>query len=459
MRIHFVGIGGEGMVGVAKLAISRGHTVSGSDTAAKQSINELRSLGAIVFNSHASSHIDSVELVVRSSGIPFDHLEVKAALGAGIQVIKRSECLGKLLREGHQKVIRIAGAYGKSSTTAMVGQILRSANLDPTIIIGAYSPQLSSHAVIGQGPYAVVESCEFDSSFLDIPGFMSVITGIEPDHLDYYQGGLEQIIETFLEFAHQSGKVIACIDNANVRNLFLPRCVVPVETYGFSSSDWAARIIDSSRTAHNDFQVLNNDVLKGTFEISLPGIHYVQNALAAVAVGYSLNIDKDSIKDGLRSYRGLSRRYEKIVNLPGVVVIDDYGHTPLEIEAVIKAVREEFPSGFLVCVPCLRQFHRTLRLLGDFASVLSKADMCVTTPIVRGLGDTKETVDTVSPGLLSKAIIRLGGVSQASYGTKEAVKKIRTVIEDSREGRIIVLTIGSGISSEILALLGKEING
>lgn len=460
MKIHFVGIGGEGMSGLAKLALSQGHEVTGSDIAPKQSLQELETLGARIFREHQPKYVHGRQLVVRSSAIPLTHVEIVAALEFGIEVIKRSQCLGRLLGNTGQKIIRIAGSYGKSTTTAMLGSILDTAGLDPTIIVGAHVHSFGSHAMIGGGQYAVVETCEFDGSFLDIPGLISVITSIEPDHLDYYRGGLPEIVKTFARFADQSnrqdGILIACTDNRNVRELFLPAYTGPVQTYGLVSGDWQAKILRvATPCGWNDFTVTYLDSCFGTFRMPFPGVHYVQNALAAIAIANHIGIGREAIGNGLQSYKGVSRRYEKIVDRDNFKIIDDYGHTPVEIQAVIKAAREEFPNGFLLCIPCLRQFHRTKRLLKDFANVFATADACAIAPIVAGLGDDRVTPSIIGPEHLASEIRLCGTVAVSGSTEKEVVTKAVEILDGTHKIPKIILAIGSGISSGIIEQLKR----
>lgn len=449
MHIHLIGIGGEGMSGLAKLALSLGHSVSGSELASKISLSELRALGADISNVHSVKNVAGADLVVRSSGIPMTHDEVVAARTAGIELIKRSECLGRLLRTTGQRVIRIAGSYGKSTTTTMLGSILRAAGLDPTIIVGAYVPTWSSHAVIGNGPYAVVECCEFDRSFHDIPGFWSVVTSIEADHLDHYTNGIVEITSAFLEFAGQTdpnGRVLVCVDNANVQKAFLSFHTRSVQTYGLGGGDWQARTVSVHGGSHFAVTFLGKEI--GTFRIEVPGRHYVQNALAAVAVARSLGASSEAIREGLENYHGVVRRYETVLKRPELTVIDDYGHTPLEIRTVLTTIREQFPNAFLVCVPCLRQFHRTRRLLSAFVEVLSEADVCVIAPIVRGLGDVDGDTISITHTDVAAELNKRGTVAYSGDTCEQVVMAINSVLEVT-PGEKVVLTIGSGVSADI----------
>ena len=457
MKIHFVGIGGEGMSGLAKLALSQRHQVTGSDISPKQSLRELETLGARIFRDHSPEYLHGVQLVVRSSGIPMTHIELVTAMESGVEIIKRSQCLGKLLGDTGQRIIRIAGSYGKSTTTAILGSILSSSDFDPTIIVGANVLSFASHAIIGKGLYAVVEACEFDRSFLDIPGFASIITSIEPDHLDYYRGGLPEIIRAFTCFANQSNKqegvLIVCTDNRNVRELFLPVYTGPVQTYGLVSGDWRAEIKVTTSRGWNDFTVTHCGVQFGTFRMLFQGVQYVQNALAAIAMANHIGISCEVIDNGLRSYRGVSRRYEKVINRDDFKIIDDYGHTPIEIKTVIEAVRREFPEGFLLCVPCLRQFHRTKRLLKEFADVFATADACVVAPIVTGLGDNNNIRSLITPEHLASEIRSHGIDTTSGFTEEETVTKAIEILGKTRKIPKIVLAIGSGISSGIIARL------
>jgi UDP-N-acetylmuramate--alanine ligase len=459
MQIHFVGIGGEGMSGLAKLALSQGYAVTGSDVVLKQSLLELKNLGAQVFQGHSVDHVRGADLVVRSSGIPQQNIEVVSAHSLNVPIIKRSEFLGRLLKETGQKVIRIAGSHGKSTTTAMMASVWQSAGLDPTVIVGAYVPAFSSHAVRGWGPYALIESCEYDSSFLDIPGASSVIIGIEPDHLDYY-GSLSGVVDAFLGFAHQTdptGIIVACADSKNIQKLFLPKCKAPIQTYGLSSGEWRAEIQHKkSFDGCNEFIVMCGGECFGSFRISFPGAHYVQNALATIAMAHFVGIAPEVIRAGLEAYKGVHRRYEKIVDRPNIKIIDDYGHTPIEISAVFSAVREEFPSGFLLCVPCLQQFHRTKHLLAEFSKVFATADACIIGPIVAGLGDTEQSVNSITSEDLAVTIRSFGGNAQSSFTPDEVVLDILNDVH-LYQTPLIILIIGSGVSAKIIERITKKL--
>jgi len=286
LKIHFIGIGGEGMCGVAQLALAQGHQITGSEIAAKRNLEELKSSKITIFKSHSPDNIKQVRLVVRSSGILMNHVEVISAQQKGITILKRSECLGMLLKDSGKYIISVAGSHGKSTTTTMLGRILEEAELDPTVIVGAEAPCFNGHVRIGKGKFIVVEACEFDRSFLDIGGNSAIITSIEEDHLDYYQGGLSEIINTFSIFSELiTDNIILCADNFAM--LLSDRYKRKYTTYGLKGGFWRAEFSNSSENGRYSFNVFQGCHFFGTFTIPIAGLHIIQNALGAIVMSVS----------------------------------------------------------------------------------------------------------------------------------------------------------------------------
>lgn len=460
MKIHFIGIGGEGMCGVAKVALSQGHIVSGSEITPKRWLAELEQLGAKIYPVHDPSNVVGVDLVVRSSGIATTHVEVLAANCFAVPVVKRARALGMILRDMNCQLISVAGSHGKSTTTTMIGRVLEAAGQDPTVVVGAYVPYFGSHARIGLGPVAVVEACEFDRSFLELGAEISVITGIKPDHLDYYQGGLPEIVDAFRQFAEltrqRDGLLVACADDEVLTAQLLPTYDGRVVTYGLDAGNWRAHCLPVRNNTYR-FSVYKQGVAFGEFSISVPGSHNVQNALAAIAVADVLGIDANLTRCGLVGYRGIHRRYEKRFVSGSVVVIDDYAHSPHEIEAVFDAVRQEFPKARLICVPCLRQFHRTRQRLSEFARAFSAAHSCVVGPIVAGLGDTEATKDSIISEAVAAAILSAGCRAVGCLDEEEVVMRVMERINDVNSELCVVLTVGSGITENIVTAICERL--
>jgi len=457
MKIHFIGIGGEGMYGVARLALAQGHQVSGSELAERSTAYRLGKLGVAVYRTHHASNVQGADLVVRSSAIHLDHVEVTAAIGQDIPLMKRSQCLGMLLQNSGSQTLAIAGAHGKSTITAMVGLILEKAGMDPTMIAGAHVPYFSDHVRIGRGPQ-VVEACEYDRSFLDLAGDWSLVTSLDLDHLDYYRGGLDELTEAFCQFIEltldrPNGRLVLCADDELVKTRLLTR-YPDIVTYGLQDGWWRAHpgnaAYSESGVMQYHFEVHRGNRTFGEFAVAVPGSHNIQNALGAIVLCDSLGVRVGDMNEALSHYHGIRGRYEKRLISSHVVVIDDYGHTPAEISATMASMKQEFDTSSVVCVYCPKQFHRTKRWLDEFAKQLMKADACVVAPIVPGLGDDESTHGLVSSFDLAQRICEMGGIAVGCQ-TVEAVRdetKIWLQIV-SKIKPDVVLVIGSGTTEEV----------
>jgi UDP-N-acetylmuramate--alanine ligase len=441
-EIHFVGVGGIGMSGIAELLVNLGYRVSGSDAKASEITERLASLGARIAVGHAAENIGSADVVVVSSAVKADNPEVAAARARHTPVIPRAEMLAELMRLRFG--IAIAGAHGKTTTTSMVAWILERAGLDPTAVIGGRLSAFGSNARLGAGPLMVVEADESDRSFLKLSPSIAVITNIDREHMEAY-GTFDRVLDAFVDFASKVpfyGAVVACIDDPNVREI-LPRLSRRVITYGFSDGADVRGLEASTdgRMGHCSvtYRIPGHPDGAGTGEISVsvPGIHNLQNALAAIAVGVELGVPFDKMAGALAEFRGADRRYQIKGTVGGVTVVDDYGHHPTEIAAVLSAARAGSPRR-IVAVFQPHRYSRTRDLLPEFGRVLSAADVTVLT-------DIYPAGESPIPGILSAAIA--DEIRKQNRGLVEAVIPIESlpahVASLAKDGDV-VLTLGAG---------------
>jgi UDP-N-acetylmuramate--alanine ligase len=384
-HVHFVGIGGIGMSGIAELLVNVGYHVSGSDARRSETTTRLSTLGVRVEIGHDARHVEDADVVVVSSAVAPDNPEVVAARNLHIPVIPRAEMLAELMRL--RVGIAIGGAHGKTTTTSMVALLLERAGLDPTAVIGGRLSAFGSNARLGRGQYMVAEADESDRSFLKLSPTLAVITNIDYEHMDAY-GSFERLVEAFRDFADRVpfyGAVVACIDDPAIRDL-IPRITRRTITYGFAP-DAAVRGIDptgdgESARCRVSYHVhgIPSGQGDGVITLQVPGRHNLQNALAAVAVGLEIGVPLDRILSALGEFRGAERRYQRRGVAGGVTVVDDYGHHPTEIAAVLQAARDGAPSR-LVAVFQPHRYSRTRDCLHQFGPSLASADIVVLTDI------------------------------------------------------------------------------
>ena len=375
LRIHFVGIGGIGMSGIAELLLNLGYRVTGSDLRLSDTTERLGRLGAEIRGEHAAANIpEDGHVVVVSSAVRPDNPEVIEAHRRKIPVIPRAEMLAELMRMKYG--IAIAGTHGKTTTTSMVATLLATAGWDPTAVVGGKLNSLGSNAKLGSGDFLVAEADESDGSFLKLSPTVAVVTNIDAEHLDYYSG-IGQIKETFLHFLNKVpfyGFDVLCVDHPNVQEL-IPALQKTYVTYGFSpQADYRADGVSPEGMA-NRFRVVRRGEILGEVLLSAPGRHNVSNALAAVAVASELGIPFDKIREGLADYRGVHRRFQIKGEREGVTVVDDYGHHPAEIRATLSAAREVWPSRRIVVGFQPHRYSRTHALFQEFVSAFHDADL------------------------------------------------------------------------------------
>jgi UDP-N-acetylmuramate--alanine ligase len=380
-KIHFVGIGGIGMSGIAEVLLNLGYKVSGSDLRESDTTERLRSLGGQIFIGHAAENLTNVDVVVTSTAVQSDNPEVIEAKRHMVPVIPRAEMLAELMRMKYG--IAIAGTHGKTTTTSMVATVLTHAGIDPTIVIGGKLNTLGSNAKLGQGQFLVAEADESDGSFLTLSPTIAVVTNIDADHLDFYTGGIEEIKDTFVSFINKVpfyGLAILCLEDRNITEI-IPRIKKRFMTYGLSSqSDLRATHVrldgfQTSFTAHYKGYRL------GDVSFNMPGAHNVLNALACTAVALELDVPFDKIQEGFAQFGGVGRRFSVKGDKNGIMVVDDYGHHPAEIRATLSAARNGWPERRLVVAFQPHRYSRTKELFNEFVTCFYDADVLVLTDI------------------------------------------------------------------------------
>ncbi len=381
-RIHFVGIGGIGMSAIAEILINQGFEVSGSDLSASQNTDYLANIGATIFFGHRKENIEDAQVVVYSSAVlPSENPETMSALELGIPIIRRAEMLAEVSRLKY--CLAVAGTHGKTTTTSMIGLILIKAGIDPTVIVGGRLADFGgTNARLGKGDWTVVEADEYDRSFLQLFPTISIINNVEPEHLDIYRD-FDDIKDTFTEFANKIpfyGLVAIGIDDAGSREI-LTRINKQVITFGIDdSADYTAKKINY-QAGIISAKIFERNILLGNISLSIPGIHNLKNALGAIAVARSMDIDFGVIKSALNEFKGVYRRFDVKGEFDGILVIDDYAHHPTEIKATLSAARSGWPDRRIVVAFQPHTFTRTQSLWKDFSESFDDADLVIVSEI------------------------------------------------------------------------------
>jgi len=439
-RVHFVGIGGIGMSGIAELLANLGYAVSGSDARRSAITDRLASLGVAIHEGHAAAHAADADVVVFSSAVRPANPELAEARRRGIPVIPRAEMLAELMRLRFS--IAVAGSHGKTTTTSMVALVLERAGLDPTAVIGGRLSAFGSNARLGRSDYLVAEADESDRSFLMLWPSIAVITNIDHEHMESY-GTIEDLQAAFAEFANKVpfyGSVVACADDSNVVAL-LPRLTRQVVTYGFDETA-AVRGIDVELGAFGGRCTVRRRGAEteeplGLLELSVPGRHNLQNALAAVAVGERVGVGFQHVADALKTFHGAERRFERHGEVRGVLIVDDYGHHPTEIAAVLAAARATFDRRLVVIFQPHR-YSRTQQLFDDFGPALKEADEIVLTGIYAA---GEDAIPGVTAAALAESIRRGSGRPVRLIERLDTV--VPQVVGTLRPGDVVI-TLGAG---------------
>lgn len=442
-KIHFVGIGGIGMSGIAELLISLGYQVSGSDMRESGITRNLSMLGGIIHIGHNREWVDGVDVVVTSSAIGADNPEVMAAIDGNVPVIERAEMLAELMRLTRYG-IAIAGSHGKTSTTSLVAAVLSEAEIDPTVVVGGKVDSLGGNAKLGGGDFLVAEADESDGSFLKLSPVIEVVTNIDLEHLEYYRD-LEHIREVFLKFINILpfyGVAILCLDDDNIVSM-LPDIKRRIITYGLSEQ---ADLYGSGLKRENSqtsFTVFFKGRELGLIRINAPGRHTVYNALAAIGVALELDIDFAVIARALAKFAGVQRRLEVKGEINGIMVLDDYGHHPTEIRVTLEAVREGWPGRRLIVVFQPHRYSRTKALFTEFQGAFHRADILYLSDIYAA---GEEPADGVSSVRLAREIKRHGQRDVFFVALLDDMPaKIKPVLKPGD----IVLTLGAGNIVEV----------
>jgi UDP-N-acetylmuramate--alanine ligase len=441
-HIHFIGIGGVGMSGIAEILLNLGYAVTGSDQRRSDTVERLEQMGAKVFIGHQASNVEGAHVVVYSSAVSRDNAEMQAARQQQIPIIPRAEMLAELMRLKYG--IAVAGTHGKTTTTSMVGAVLAEGRYDPTIVVGGRVTNLASNARLGQGDYLVAEADESDGSFLKLQPTIAVVTTIDAEHLDHY-GSLEAIREAFLTFVNKIpfyGAAVLCFDQPNIRRL-IPHIEKRIVTYGLESgADLVARHVQMSGMATR-FEVVQRGTRLGACTLQLPGRHNVLNALAAIAVGLDLEIPFATIAKALAGFAGVQRRFQVRGTAGGVTVVDDYGHHPAEVRATLAAAKAGFDCR-IVTVFQPHRYTRTQHLRQEFLTAFDEADVLVVMDIYAA---GEAPIPGVSASDLAEGI-RAHGHRNVTYLGSDRARIAAHVCEISRPGDL-VLTLGAGDVSQL----------
>ena len=441
--VHFVGIGGVGMAGIAEVLINLGYTVQGSDLRQSAATERLQSLGAVVHEGHDAAQLGQTDVVVVSSAVGSNNPEIVEAKRRRIPVVQRAEMLGELMRFRYG--IAVAGTHGKTTTTSLVASVLAEGDLDPTFVIGGRLASADAHARLGVGRYLVAEADESDASFLHLQPMIAVVTNVDTDHLATYDGELGRLKQAFLDFLHNLpfyGVAVMCRDDANTREL-IPRISRRVLSYGRTDRADVRVSAVERHGMRTRFKVrLPGGGTPVQFELNLPGMHNVLNAAAAIAVANELGVDTPAIRKALAEFSGIDRRLQVLgtVNTAAgrVTFVDDYGHHPTEIAATLAAARDAWPGQRIVVVFQPHRYSRTQALLDDFAHVLADVDVLVLTSVYAAGEKPLRGADSRA---LARAVRARGAVEPVFV---EDLDDLDTVLANVLRADDVVLTLGAG---------------
>ncbi|HOA92174.1 MAG TPA: UDP-N-acetylmuramate--L-alanine ligase [Quisquiliibacterium sp.] len=442
-HIHFVGIGGSGMSGIAEVLLNLSYRISGSDVAENAATRRLVSLGATVAIGHDAAHIQGADCIVTSTAVKGDNPEVLAARARRIPVVPRALMLAELMKL--KQGIAIAGTHGKTTTTSLVATVLARGGFDPTFVIGGRLNSAGANARLGSGDYIVVEADESDASFLNLTPMIAVITNIDADHMETYGHDFARLKQAFVEFTQRLpfyGAAVVCIDDPNVREI-LPFVSKPVITYGFAADAQFRAVGARPDGGRMLFKLLRQDSDPIDIVLNAPGMHNVQNALAAIAVADELGVPDEAIVTGLAEFNGVGRRFQRYGEIPAqggghFTLIDDYGHHPVEMAATLSAARGAFPGRRLVLAFQPHRYTRTRDLFEDFTKVLSTADVLLLAEVY----SAGEAPLVAADGRALTRAVRVAGRIEPVF-VEDITAMPQQVLELARDGDV-VLTMGAG---------------
>lgn len=457
--IHFVGIGGVGMCGIAEVLSNQGYQISGSDIRASATTDRLVDMGAIIHIGHAAENIQGVDVVVISSAVNDTNPEVKAARENRVPVVRRAEMLAELMRYRHG--VAVAGTHGKTTTTSLLASVFAEADLDPTFVIGGRLNSAGTNARMGASRYLIAEADESDASFLHLQPMVSIVTNIDADHMDTYGGDFNVLKKTFIEFLHNLpfyGLAVLCTDDPVVREI-LPEISRPVVTYGLNE-DADYRAINISQSGmHTHFTVKRPEGHADLdITVNMPGVHNVLNALATIAVATDEGIDGKAIASALEQFSGVGRRFQVLEDITvvggSVMLVDDYGHHPREVEATIKAVKAGWPDRRLVMINQPHRYTRTRDLYEDFVQVLSDVDVLM---LMEVYAAGEEPIAGADSRSLCRSIRQRGNVEPVYVKSADEVPE---VLKNLLRPGDLLLTQGAGnITALAHQLSGVDLSG
>jgi UDP-N-acetylmuramate--alanine ligase len=444
-RIHFVGVGGSGMCGIAEVLLHQGYSVTGSDIADSSVVRRLAELGAQVSVGHEAHNVVGSDVVVVSSAVDTDNPEIVEARRQRIPVVARAEMLGELMR--YRRGIAVAGTHGKTTTTGLITSIFQAAGLDPTFVVGGLLKSEGRNAKLGDGKYLIAEADESDASFLFLQPMVAVITNVDQDHLSAYDHDFEKLKQTFIQFVHRLpfyGHVFLCLDDKPACSL-MPELARPVYTYGLSAeANFRARDIEYEESVWRFTVERPEERSELNVELPLPGFHNVRNAVAAIAVATEESIADEAIRQGLKNFSGVGRRFETreiTVREKHLTLVDDYGHHPTEVKNVLDTARLVWPSRRLLMVYQPHRYTRTRDLYDDFVRVLSEVDALILVEIYSAGEQAIPGADSKS---LAAGIRQRGGVNPIVVSdpneAREMVKKL------ANEGDVVIVQGAGNVS-------------
>ena len=441
-QIHFVGIGGAGMGGIAEVLLNEGYKITGSDIGKNQVVKRLTSLGADIQIGHRATNVDGASVIVVSTAIDQENPELLAASALRIPVVRRAEMLAELMRFRHG--VAIAGTHGKTTTTSLIASIFAEAQLDPTFVIGGLLNSAGTNARLGTSRYLIAEADESDASFLHLQPMVAVVTNIDADHMETYQGDFEKLKDTYIEFLHNLpfyGLAVLCIDNPVVREI-LPRIGRQIITYGFSEDAdvRATNYQQNASVSHFDVEIAGQKPIK--LSVNLPGEHNVLNALASIAVAKDEGVSNEDINQALSEFEGIGRRFEQLADLTtsagNMVLVDDYGHHPSEVKATIIAMRNGWSDKRLVMIFQPHRYSRTRDLYEDFVEVLSEVDCLILLDVYAAGEQPIVSADSKS---LARSIRQRGQVEPIYVSDLE---KLPEILVSQLQDNDMVITQGAG---------------
>lgn len=456
-RLHFVGIGGAGMGGIAEVVANLGYSVSGSDLAENTMTRRLQSLGVQVFKGHAAEHAEGADVLVVSTAIDPTNPEIIVAREKRIPIVRRAEMLAELMRFRHG--IAVAGTHGKTTTTSLTTSLLVEGGLDPTYVIGGKLNSSASNSKLGTGEYLVAEADESDASFLHLQPMIAVVTNIDADHMETYGGDFEKLKQTFVEFLHHLpfyGLAVLCVDDTHVREI-LPNVNRPVVTYGIDQDDADLCATNVRYTGTQSCYTVKCKRSGRELEVvlNLPGRHNILNSLAAMAIAMELDVADDAILAGLRKFDGVGRRFQMYGDInfgKGIAtLVDDYGHHPREMQATLNAMRNAWPERRLVLVFQPHRYTRTRDLFEDFAQILSETDVLI-------LMDVYAASEKPIPGADGRALaraIRIRGKVDPIFVAD--VEDVPGVLKQILQNGDVILTQGAGSVGALAASLPEAL--